>query len=298
MEAGECPKLEGIVGGKTTVVQKRFLTKKRESEGASVEFPTKIGVSEPDKIFVHGYDLTEELIGEITLADMAFLGAAHRKPTIYESKMLNACMVAICEHGFTPSSISARLTYLGAPEAVQAAVAAGLLGAGSVYLGAMEDVAHMLQEAWSRHPGEADAALVAKRIIEEREEKGWQLPGFGHPIHRPVDPRTPKLFSLAEELGFFGKHIALMQEIHRQFCAKKGQTITLNVAGAIGAVLSDMGLHAGVVKSFAVAARAVGLIGHIVEEIEAGRKECMAQKLYDCVESNTRYTNHKPQPSK
>lgn len=259
-----------------------------------MEFQTKIGVSKSDKIYVHGYDLTEDLIGEITLADMAFLGAAHRKPTQSESKMLNACMVAICEHGFTPSSISARLTYLGAPEAVQAAVAAGLLGAGSVYLGAMEYVAQMLQEGLQKHSTDCTVKEAAKRILDEREEKGLQMPGFGHPIHRPVDPRTPKLFSLAAELGFSGGHVALMKEIHEQFSTKKGKPITLNVAGAIGAVLSDMGLHYSVVKSFAVAARAVGLIAHIVEEIESGRKNCMAQKLYDFVEENTLYTNRLP----
>ncbi|MGG0177202.1 citryl-CoA lyase [Gottfriedia acidiceleris] len=254
-----------------------------------MKFETNIGIAKPDKIFVHGYDLTEDLIGNITLVDMAFLGALHRRPTEEESKMLNACMVAICEHGYTPSSISARLTYLGAPEAVQAAVAAGLLGAGSVYLGAMENTAQMLQEGWKTYGRSQDVAIVASSILAERKMKNLQIMGFGHPMHKPVDPRTPKLFALAEQLGFSGKHIGLLKEIHMQFSEQKGKEITLNAAGAIGAVLSDMGLHFSVVKSFAVAARAVGLIGHIVEEIEAGRKNCMSQKLYDYVEENTVY---------
>ncbi|MGG1674372.1 citryl-CoA lyase [Neobacillus sp. NRS-1170] len=256
-----------------------------------MKFETKIGLSKPNAIYVHGYDLTEDLIGEITLVDMAFLGALHRRPTHEESKMLNACMVAICEHGYTPSSISARLTYLGAPEAVQAAVAAGLLGAGSVYLGAMENTAQMLQKGWETYGYDQDVATVASSILEDCKTKKVQVMGFGHPIHKPVDPRTTKLFALAEELGFSGRHIGLLKEIHQQFCEQKGKQITLNAAGAIGAVLSDMNLHFSVVKSFAVAARAVGLIGHIVEEIEAGRKDCMSQKLYDFVEENTLYTN-------
>ncbi|MEH6942299.1 citryl-CoA lyase [Bacillus sp. JJ722] len=256
-----------------------------------MKFETKIGMSKPDAIYVHGYDLTEDLIGEITLVDMAFLGALHRRPTEAESRMLNACMVAICEHGFTPSSISARLTYLGAPEAVQAAVAAGLLGAGSVYLGAMENTAQMLQEGWVTYGHNQDVAVVAAGILEDRKTKKLQVMGCGHPIHRPVDPRTPKLFALADELGFSCKHVALMKEIHRQMSEQKGKQITLNAAGAIGAILSDMKLHFSVVKSFAVAARAVGLIAHIVEEMEVDRKDCMAQKLFNHIEENTLYTN-------
>ncbi|MEH7309093.1 citryl-CoA lyase [Neobacillus drentensis] len=256
-----------------------------------MKFETKIGMSKTDAIYVHGYNLTEDLIGKITLADMALLGALHRRPTEEESKMLNACMVAICEHGFTPSSVAARLTYLGAPEAVQAAVAAGLLGAGSVYLGAMENTAQMLQEGWEKYGHNHDAAFVAASILEERKAKKLQVIGFGHPIHKPVDPRTPKLFALAEELGFSGKNIILMKEIHRQMNEQKGKQITLNAAGAIGAILSDMNLHFSIVRAFAVAARAVGLIGHIVEEMEAGRKDSMGQKLFDHIEENTIYTN-------
>ncbi|MFF5400595.1 citryl-CoA lyase [Peribacillus butanolivorans] len=256
-----------------------------------MNFETKIGMSKPDAIYVHGLNLTEDLIGKITLADMALLGALHRRPTDEESKMLNACMVAICEHGFTPSSVAARLTYLGAPEAVQAAVAAGLLGAGSVYLGAMENTAQMLQEGWETYGHNHDFAIVAASILEERKAKKLQVIGLGHPIHKPVDPRTPKLFALAEELGFSGKHITVMKEIHRQMNEQKGKQITLNAAGAIGAILSDMNLHFSIVRSFAVAARAIGLIGHIVEEMEAGRKDSMAQKLFDHIEENTLYTN-------
>ncbi|WP_370224892.1 citryl-CoA lyase [Cytobacillus sp.] len=254
-----------------------------------MEFQTKIGKSATDKIFVHGYNLTEDLIGNITLADMAFLGAKHRKPTENESKMLNAVLVAICEHGFTPSSISTRLTYLGAPESVQSAVAAGLLGAGTVYLGAMEYVAEMLQKAFQKYGEEYDIKELASIIINERQENGQQLPGFGHPVHKPDDPRTVKLFEIAETLGFKGKNSQLLQEIHRQFCEKKGKTITLNAVGAIGAIMADMEIDYRVVKSFAVASRAVGLVAHIVEEIELGRKESIGQQLFDYIEEHTDY---------
>lgn len=254
-----------------------------------MEFQTKIGKSTPDKIYVHGYNLTEDLIGNITLADMAFLGAKHRKPTENESKMLNALLVAICEHGFTPSSISTRLTYLGAPESVQSAVAAGLLGAGTVYLGAMEYVAEMLQKAFEKYGEELDNKELASIIINERQESGQQLPGFGHPVHKPEDPRTIKLFEIAENLGFYGRNSQLLKEIHRQFCEKKGKTITLNAVGAIGAIMADMEIDYRVVKSFAVASRAVGLVAHIAEEIELGRKDSIGQQLFDYIEEYTDY---------
>lgn len=255
-----------------------------------MNFKTAVGQSETDKINVHGYDLVEDLMGSITLADMAFLGAKHRKPTEAESKMLNAVMVSICEHGFTPSSVSTRLTYLGAPEAVQAAVAAGLLGAGSVYLGAMEQVAEMLKDGIEKHGEDKDAAEIATLILDERAEQGLQLPGFGHPIHRPVDPRTIKLFEISKELGFYKKNSEVINEISKQFNERKGKPITLNAVGAIGAVLADMDFDHRVMKSFAVAARAVGLVAHIVEEIEAGRKESVGQQLFDFIEENTEYT--------
>jgi citrate synthase len=254
-----------------------------------MQFETKIGRSTKEHLYVHGYDLAEDLIGNITLADMLFLGVKHRKPTEQESKMLNATLIAICEHGFTPSSLSSRLTYLGAPEAIQAAVAAGLLGAGTVYFGAMEYVAELLQKTYQKHGEDYSMEELAGIVIQERKEQGLPLPGFGHHIHKPVDPRTPKLFAIAEELGFLNKHSQLLLEMHKQFCEQKGKEITLNVTGAIGAILSDMDIDYRLVKSFAVAARAVGLVGHIAEEIESGREESVAQQVFEYVEHHTDY---------
>jgi citrate synthase len=190
---------------------------------------------------------------------MAFLELTGRAPDPKESKIFNAMVVTLVEHGITPSALVARLTYLGAPEALQAAVAGGLLGLGSVFVGSMEGVAKLLSEAVA-------AGKDAKTILAENQ----RIPGLGHPIHKPVDPRTVRLFELARETGFYGKYCALMEEIARS----KG--ITLNATGAIGALACELGLDWKVVKGLGVMARAVGLVGHILEET----REPMAEEVW------------------
>lgn len=257
-------------------------------------YPTRIGTSTPDSINIYGYDLCEELIGHASLADLVFLGAQQRLPTENESKLLNALMVSIAEHGFTPSALAARLTWLGAPESTQAAVAAGLLGAGSVYLGVMEGTARMLQEALSAEPEAQELGTTAARILDAYSASDTLVPGFGHPVHRPVDPRTVRLFALATELDLLGRHSLLLQAIHAGLEARRGKPITLNGAGTFGALASDLGFDWRVVRTVVVAARAVGLVGHIAEEIALGMRQSTAQALFEHVEKNTGYRPARP----
>ncbi|MFJ7420958.1 citryl-CoA lyase [Streptomyces uncialis] len=252
-------------------------------------YTTHIGSARPDSIDIYGYDLCSEVIGHAGLADLIFLGAQGRLPTENESKMLNALMVGIAEHGFTPSALAARLTWLGAPEAPQGAVAAGLLGAGSVYLGAMELTAKFLQEALSGAPGDQDRDTTAAAVLDAYEESGERVPGFGHPTHRPRDPRTARYFELAERWGFLGSHSLLLQAVHAGMERRRGKLITLNGAGAFGAVLADLGFDWRLVRSIVVAARAVGLVGHIAEESARGTADSMAQELFRHVEHHTDY---------
>lgn len=254
-----------------------------------MKLDTTIGKSYSDQILVHGYDLVEDLIGKASLVDIAFIGATKRMPTENESKMLEALMVTVCEHGFTPSSLSTRFTYLGAPDSIQSAIAAGLLGAGSVYLGASEQVAKLLSKYFGKYEESHNIEEIAKFVLDDVQESGKILPGFGHPIHRPVDPRTEKLFELAEELDIAGKNIQLIKEISKEFNRRKGKEITLNAVGAMGAIYADMGIDYRIVRAFAVAARSIGLIAHIREEIDAGRKNSVGQKLFDFAEENTDY---------
>ncbi|MBB6454577.1 citrate synthase [Salirhabdus euzebyi] len=248
-----------------------------------MKFNTSIGFSDSENILIYGKDLCNDLIGNVNLGDMAFIAATHRLPTENESRMLNAIMVALCEHGFTPSSISTRLTYLGAPESTQAAVAAGLLGAGNVYLGSMESTARVLQESVGFY-GNLDNDEMVNKILSNYKDK--RFPGFGHPIHKQVDPRSKKLFEMAENLGFKKGYSKLITDIHKSLCEIKQKEIVLNASGAVGAILSDMGFKWNIVKCFALAARSVGLIGHILEE---QGKDRISQDLWDYVQENTKY---------
>jgi citrate synthase len=233
------------------------------------EIRSDIGWSTVDRIVVRGKDLPNEIVGHLNLGDMAFLELTGRAPSAKESKVFNAMVVTLVEHGLTPSALVARLTYLGAPEALQGAVAAGLLGLGSVFVGSMEGVAKLLSESVA-------AGKDAKAILAENK----RIPGLGHPIHKPIDPRTVRLFQIARDTGFYGKYCQLMEEI------AKTKNITLNATGAIGALACELGLDWKIVKGLGVMARAIGLVGHILEET----RQPMAEEIWQRMEEEA--TSH------
>jgi len=220
-----------------------------------VAIRSDLGWSTADRITVLGKDLPGEILGKVNLGDMAFLELTRRLPNEKESRLFNAMVVTLVEHGITPSALAARLTYLGAPEAMQAAVAAGLSGLGSVFVGSMEGVARMLSE-------NADVDQM-KRV-----------PGLGHPLHKPVDPRTVRLFQIARETGFYGKYCERMEEIGRR------KNLVVNATGAIGALACELGLDWRAVKGLGVMARAIGLVGHLLEEA----RQPMAEAVWHQIE--------------
>lgn len=242
-----------------------------------------MGRSTPDRIWVQGRDLCRDLLGKVSLSDMAWLEITGREPTPGQSKVFDALLVVLVEHGMTPMAIATRLTYLGAPESLQAAVAAGLCGMGTTFAGTAEGAAKLLQDALRAAPGEADLDAMAKAIVTERFGRKATIPGIGHPIHKPIDPRTPVLFALAQEHGIAGRHIGLMQAIAQAAEAASGKPMPVNATGAIGAVASDMGLDWRLCRGLAVIGRAVGLVGHIAEEI----RQPMAREIWLRVEDET-----------
>jgi citrate synthase len=231
---------------------------------------TGLGTSDADSITLLGHDLASEFLGKISFGELAFYLIAKERPTKGQLVMFEAVLAALADHGFTPTAIAARLTYASAPDSLQGALAAGLLGGGSRFLGVTEDCAHFLAgeltrigEAPTTQDGWDEVALESVRL---QREKGKFVPGLGHPVHKQGDPRTPVLMQLARDNGTFGPHLSLFESIGRVHSQVLGKTLPLNGAGVCGAVLADVGIPMGVMRGVALLARCAGLLGHLVEE--------------------------------
>jgi citrate synthase len=229
---------------------------------------SNIAYSTPDRIVVRGKDLPNEVLGHMNLGDFAYLQLTGKAATPQQSAMFNAILITLVEHGMTPSAIAARMTYAGAPESLQAAVAAGLCGLGSVFVGSMEGACRMLSEALPDGAASADLEQIARDTVAAYRARGASVPGLGHPLHKPVDPRTPRLFELAAQNGMSGAYVKLMQLIGAEAERVSGKSLPINATGAIGAICCEFGFPWRIVRGFGVMARAIGLVGHIMEEGE------------------------------
>lgn len=231
----------------------------------------------PDSVHVHGMDLTQ-LLGTMNLGDFAYLELFKRRPNEQESVLINALLVALVEHGVTPSVIATRMTIMGAPESLQGAVAAGLLGLGNTFVGTIEGAAKICQveladsglmgDDGEQAVSDEQIQDIAQRVIAEHRERGASIAGIGHPVHKPVDPRTERLFEIAEELGFNDAAARLMRAISEQAGQRSGKVLPVNVTGAIGALAMTLGIPWNVARGLGVMARSIGLVGHILEEYQ------------------------------
>ena len=227
---------------------------------------SEVAYSTADRIVVRGHDLVD-LIGNVALGDMAFLELKGRLPTSQESAVFNAITVTLVEHGMTPSTIAARMTYLGAPESLQGAVAAGILGLGGRFGGTVEDIAHILQTRLGAAPLEADLRQVARDVVEEHRSAKRLIPGIGHPEHKDIDPRVPRLFEVAAANGLSGRHVELVRLIGDEASTALGRKLPVNATGAIGAIASELEIPWQVCRGLAVIARAIGIVAHLQEEV-------------------------------
>jgi citrate synthase len=254
-----------------------------------LSFPTSLGTSTADEIRLLGQDLTADLMGTVGFGELAFWLVALRRPTPSETRVFEAVLVALADHGFTPTAIAARLTYLSAPDSLQGALAAGLLGGGSRFLGVTEDCGSYLHEviaAKNELPTD-DAGWDALALAAVRETKaaGRFVPGLGHPVHKVQDPRTPVLLRIAEEEGLRGPHLRLFEAVGRVHEQVLGRRLPLNGAGVCGAALADLGLPVELLRGFALLARAAGVLGQIAEE----RRRPIGMQAYLAVDRNAVY---------
>jgi citrate synthase len=262
-----------------------------------LSFPTSLGTSTADEIRLLGRDLTADLMGTVGFGELAFWLVALRRPTPSETRVFETVLVALADHGFTPTAIAARLTYLSAPDSLQGALAAGLLGGGSRFLGVTEDcgayLAAVLADVSAAEPARPlptdDAgwdALALQAVTRTREARRF-VPGLGHPVHKVRDPRTAVLIRIAEEEGLRGPHLRLFEAIGRVHEQVLGRRLPLNGAGVCGAALADLGLPVELLRGFALLARAAGLLGQIAEE----RRRPIGMDAYLAVDRNAVYVD-------
>ena len=238
---------------------------------------THISQAYPDRVEVRGRDLTGDLMGRLGFTEYFHLLLTGREPTEDQRFFLDLLLVAIAEHGMMPTNVAARMTLAADPHSLHGAVAAGILGAGPVILGTAEECARLLERGVGSG-GEAEA--VARELAREIHASDARAPGFGHPVHRSLDPRAERVLELADERGVSGPHVALARAMREAVADAWGRPLTMNVSMPIAAVMLDLGFSAATVKSVPILARTAGLLAHLAEEqqrplgfLMAGRAE-------------------------
>jgi len=237
----------------------------------------------PDRVEVRGRDLADDLMGRLTFTELFHLLLTGREPTEDQRFFLDLLLVAIAEHGMMPTNVAARMTLAADPGALQGAVAAGILGAGPVVLGTSEECAHLLENARRRVVEGADPAAIARDIARSARESGAKVPGFGHPVHTPVDPRAERILGLSDERGVSGAHVELARLVRDAVAEEWKRPLTMNVAMPIAAVMLDLGYSPTVVKAVPILARTAGLLGHLAEEQENPLGFLMAAKAEEAI---------------
>ena len=260
------------------------------------EYPTGLGTSTEDTISLLGEDLAADLMGKVGFGELAFWMSTQQRPTPSQVRLFEAVLVSLADHGFTPTAIAARLTFYSAPDSVQGAIAAGLLGGGSRFLGVTEDTGRFLHQAVESVSGGTDGwsddqwdKYATDLVRSTRAEKRF-VPGLGHPVHKHGDPRVPVMFSIAEEEGLLGPHLRLFQAIGRVHESILGRRLPLNGAGVAGAALADLGLPIQLLRGYALLARTAGLVAHLAEELRTP----IAPAIYAEVDRHATYRTPDP----
>ena len=245
---------------------------------------SQIGRAYPDRVEVRGRDLTSELMGRLSFTEYFHLLLTGREPTAEQRFFLDVLLVAIAEHGMMPTNIAARMTLAADPQSLQGAVAAGILGCGPVILGTADACAGVLERAQEKVASGAAPATVAEATARTIHEAGGKVPGFGHPVHRPVDPRAERILELADARGVSGPHVLLARCLRDAVAQVWGKPVTMNVSMPIAAVMLDLDFPAAAVKAVPILARTAGLLAHLAEERARPLGLLMAARAEEAVE--------------
>jgi citrate synthase len=232
-----------------------------------------ISQAHPDRVEVRGRDLTGDIMGRLSFTEYFHLLVTGREPTEEQRFFLDLLLVAIAEHGMMPTNIAARMTLAADPEALQGAVAAGILGVGPVVVGTSAECARLLESP-------EDPLDAARRI----HAAGEKVPGFGHPVHRPVDPRAERILELADERGISGPAVARARALRDAVAEVWGKPLPMNVSMPIAAVMLDLDFPSAAVKAVPILARTAGLLAHLAEEQENPLGFLLAGKAEEAVE--------------
>jgi citrate synthase len=251
------------------------------SPGRSI---SQIGQAYPDRVEVRGRDLCGELMGSLSFTEYFHLLLTGREPTEEQRFFLDLLLVAIAEHGMMPTNVAARMTLAADPGSLHGAVAAGILGCGPVILGTSKSCARLLEDAQRRVESGEEPPAVADGIARVTHAAGDRLPGFGHPVHRPLDPRAERILELADARGVSGAHVLLARCLRDSVAETWERPLTLNVSMPIAAVMLDLGFPSASVKAVPILARAAGLLAHLAEEQERPLGLAMAAAAEESVE--------------
>lgn len=230
---------------------------------------TSISTADAADVTVRGKSLTADLMGRLTFTQYFYLLLTGREPTEEQAFFLDLLLVAIAEHGLVPTNQAARMTYAADPASLQGAVAAGILGCGTVVLGTADLCGKFLLEARKLMADAGlDASQATKHLAEKIRGEGGKVPGFGHPLHKPVDPRAERILDLANSHGIAGDHVALARASVGAVHAAWGKPLPMNVSMAIAAVLLDLDFPPAMIKAIPILARTGSLLAHLAEEQE------------------------------
>ena len=245
---------------------------------------SQISQAYPDRVEVRGRDLCGDLMGRLSFTEYFHLLLTGREPSADQRDFLDLLLVAIAEHGMMPTNVAARMTLAADPGSLQGAVAAGILGCGPVILGTSEACARVLEAAQEKVAAGDEPAAVAGEIARATRASGGKMPGFGHPVHRPLDPRAQRILELADARGVAGPHVLLARSLRDAVAEAWGKPLTMNVSMPIAAVMLDLGFPSAAVKAVPILARTAGLLAHLAEEQQQPLGFLMAGKAEEAIE--------------